>query len=49
MGENLMHFLFRMVWNKKCFITVAFQICFRICHQEGPRKSGRLGLECNTL
>jgi hypothetical protein len=21
--------------KKRCFITIAFQLCFRICHQEG--------------
>jgi len=29
-------------------IAIAFQLCFRICHQEGPRKSGRTGTEWNT-
>jgi len=28
-----------------CFITTAFQLCFRICHQEGSRKWGRTGNE----
>jgi hypothetical protein len=23
------------------FITIAFQLCFGICHQEGPRETGR--------
>jgi hypothetical protein len=27
--------------TRTCFITSAFQLCFRIWHQEGPRKSGR--------
>jgi len=39
-----MHFLFRMVWNKECSITVMFQLYLRICHQECPRKSERLEL-----
>jgi hypothetical protein len=30
------------------FITTAFQLCFRICHQECPRKSRRTGIEENT-
>jgi hypothetical protein len=30
------------------FITTAFHLCFRICHQEGPRKQGRTGIEWNT-
>jgi len=25
--------------TSRCFITIAFQFCFRICHQEGPRRS----------
>jgi len=29
----------------RCFITIAFQLCFRICHQEGPRKRGSIGTE----
>jgi hypothetical protein len=26
----------------------AFHLCFRICYQEGARKSGRIGIEWNT-
>jgi hypothetical protein len=32
------NFLFRMVWT---IVATAFQLCFRICYQEGPRKPGR--------
>jgi hypothetical protein len=28
--------------------TIAFQLCFRICHQETPRNSGRIVGEWNT-
>jgi hypothetical protein len=24
--------------KKRWFMAIAFQLCFRICHQEGPRK-----------
>jgi hypothetical protein len=33
---------------KRCFIAIAFQFLFRISHQEGPRKGGRIGNEWNT-
>jgi hypothetical protein len=29
-----------------CFVATAFQLCFTICHQEGPRKQE--GLELNV-
>jgi len=32
--------------TRRCLITSAFQLCFRMCHQEGPRKQ-RIGIECN--
>jgi hypothetical protein len=32
----------------RCFITTAFQLCFRICHQEGPRKSGGTEIKWDT-
>jgi hypothetical protein len=36
-------------WSEtRCFIATAFQLRFRICHQEGPRKSVRFGTEENT-
>jgi hypothetical protein len=25
-----------------------FQLCFRLCNKEGPRKSGRIVIELNT-
>jgi hypothetical protein len=28
----------------KCFIAIAFQFCFRICHQESTRKSSLFGI-----
>jgi len=31
----LTRFLLRMFWHKECFIIIAFQLCFRICHQKG--------------
>jgi hypothetical protein len=30
------------------FITTAFQLCFEICHQEGPREPGRTHIEWDT-
>jgi hypothetical protein len=29
-------------------MAIAFQLSFRICQKEGPRKSGRTGIEWNT-
>jgi hypothetical protein len=26
--------------TRRCFNTTAFQLCFGICHQEGPREPG---------
>jgi hypothetical protein len=31
-----------------CFITIASQLCFGICQQEGPREPGRTGTEWDT-
>jgi hypothetical protein len=38
------------VWSetRRCFIANGCQTCFRICLQEGPRKSGLTGTEWNT-
>jgi hypothetical protein len=47
-GRNLLEaFPVQNEWSetRKCFITVGFELCFRICHQEGPRKSGGIGIE----
>jgi hypothetical protein len=38
----------RTTQNKKAFITVAFQLCFAICHQKGPRKPGWTETEWDT-
>jgi hypothetical protein len=35
--------------TRRCFITISLQLCFIICHQTGPRKSGRTENEWNTL
>jgi hypothetical protein len=32
----------------RCFITTTFQLCFRICHQEDPRKPGGTEIEWDT-
>jgi hypothetical protein len=34
--------LFYSEWSeiRRCFTAVAFQVCFRMCHLEGPRKPG---------
>jgi len=34
---------------RKHFVTIAFQICFKMCHQEGPGNSGGIGIHCNTV
>jgi hypothetical protein len=26
--------------TRRCFIAIAFQLCFRICHEEGPERPG---------
>jgi len=41
-------FLFRMLWNKKKNYAIDFQICFRICNSEYPRKSGGDGNQCDV-
>jgi len=41
-----MYFLFRMVWQERCFIAIAFQLCFRICCQKGSRKLGMEHIGC---
>jgi hypothetical protein len=37
-------------WSKtrRCFIATAFQLCFRICHQESPRKPGGTEIRWDT-
>jgi hypothetical protein len=37
-GTCLLRFRFIIVSSRGCFITIAFQLCFRIRHQEGARK-----------
>jgi len=34
--------------TRRSFNSISFQLCFRICHQKGPRKWGRTGTEWNT-
>jgi hypothetical protein len=34
--------------TRRCFITTAFQFCFAICHQEGPREPGGTEIEWDT-
>jgi hypothetical protein len=34
--------------KRRCFITTAFQLYFGICHQEGPRETGRTDTEWDT-
>jgi hypothetical protein len=31
------------------FITIALQLCFGVCHQEGPREPGKTEIEWDTL
>jgi len=34
-----MHFLIKTVCKKRrCFIVTTFQLCFKLCHPESPRK-----------
>jgi hypothetical protein len=46
-GKNLSEKFFYSEWpeTKRCSITTAFQLCFGICHQEGPREPGRTETE----
>jgi hypothetical protein len=32
--------LYPELFETRCFIATALQLCFRICHYEGPRKPG---------
>jgi hypothetical protein len=34
--------------KQRDFITTAFQLCFRICHQEGSREPGGTDTEWDT-
>jgi hypothetical protein len=34
--------------TRRCYIGIGFQLCFRLCPQEGPVKSRRIGTEQNT-
>jgi hypothetical protein len=34
--------------TRTCFIAIAFRLCFRMCHQEGPRELGRTEIEWDT-
>jgi hypothetical protein len=44
-----MHFQAERSETRRYFIAIAFKLCFRICHEVGPRKSGRIGIEWNTV
>jgi hypothetical protein len=45
-GEYLSDALpFQNGLTQGCLIATEFQVCLKICHQEGPRKSGWLGIE----
>jgi hypothetical protein len=43
----MMHFLSELSDTRGWFFTIAFHLCFRLCHQEGPKKSGVIGIEWN--
>jgi hypothetical protein len=47
-GKNLSDFSYRK-WSKirRCFITTAFLLCFRICHWEGAGK--QVGVKLNGI
>jgi hypothetical protein len=45
-GKNLSEkFTIENGLKKRCFITTAFQLCFGMCLQEGPRERGGTGTE----
>jgi hypothetical protein len=44
-GKNLTRVLFKRPETRRCFITIAFQLCFGISRQEGPRETGRIETE----
>jgi hypothetical protein len=47
-GKNYqMHSYSERSETRRCFIAIAFQLCFRICHQGGQRKLGEIGIEWN--
>jgi len=31
--------------TRRCFIGIAFELCFRICYQDSPSKQGETGIE----
>jgi len=35
-------FLLGMVWTRRCFIVIAFQLRFSVCHKKGSGKPGWL-------
>jgi hypothetical protein len=38
-----------LIKTRRCFIATAFQLCFRICHLEGPGKPGWSGIKWDAL
>jgi hypothetical protein len=34
--------------KRRCFIATAFQLCFRVCHLEGPGKPGGTEIKWDT-
>jgi hypothetical protein len=49
-GKNLTCLAYCSEWleTRRCFIAIAFQLCFGICHHEGPRETGRTETEWDT-
>jgi hypothetical protein len=49
-GKNLSAKFYHSEWpeTRRCFITIAFELCTGICHQEGPRELGRTDTEWDT-
>jgi hypothetical protein len=49
-GKNF-SFISSSEWSEtgRCFIIIAFQLCFRTFHRKGTRKSGKNGIEWNTI
>jgi hypothetical protein len=37
-------------WSEtgRCFVVIAFELCCRILHEEGPRKQSGFGIELDT-
>jgi hypothetical protein len=48
-GENLSEAFPVLSEIRKCFFTIAFQLCLRICHQESPRDLEEMRLKDESI